>query len=45
MFGDLIKINYIGLDSIALALNFELHSGHSVPVVVIFDVGRDVQHF
>lgn len=45
MLCDLIKIDNIRFDTVSFALNFELHFGHSISIVIIFDVRWNVQHF
>lgn len=45
MFCDLIEIDYIGFDTVSFTLNFKLHFGHSISIVIIFYVRWNVQHF
>jgi hypothetical protein len=45
MFCNLIEIDNISFDTVSFTLNFELHFGHSISIVIIFYVRWNVQHF
>lgn len=42
--GDISQVDDIGLDTVALAFDFELHLGHTVTILRVLNCRRNVQH-